>query len=408
MPYAPKGGEARGKGKEKGNVRATFELSTYNGPNPFWGFVTVFILCTALMAPVVVLAPVYFLVVLPVKKAYAWLAGLMAPGTRVRSSVNTGLSAFYFLGVVCFSVLTLVALYVLFIVAFLPVFSLAFMPLFACRQLVGLGGQCFAWLAGMMARKEPTFVDAREVFDMSLFEKICAWVATARKPKFNLAAESGAMSFEELLDFLYNKNLYEVHHWLAANAGNVHGFDMLNSIAVSLKEAREGKHGADALRVLTSTNAIIVIIRILHEILVGQAKTVGPLKLVRAKNPMLDFFHIFVGLGGVYPGVAVLLRGLEVAHDMARHEEVTSKQCDELYVCTKELLHIFPEDRFDERCLFGPIFQWSDTVYDQLVTVVNSKKVVAKSVAGKEAVEKGLRGWTKMVDGVGRLVVRGA
>jgi hypothetical protein len=359
-----------------------------HGLNHIPAFLTVFVVSTALMSAMVVFAPPYFLVVLPMER----LAGLVAPGDCIRNSLNRIYRVLGFICLVLFSVMSLAALYVLFILPFLPVFL--------CQQLVG---QTSAWLADLMATKEAKFVDARDVYDMSMYEKICAKVAEAWEPKFKMAAETGASSIAEVVSFLSTKNGFQMHDWLLMNAGNMQGLDMVDWIAVYLREAVEGKHGAHPLRVLTSRNSPVVIFKVLYEVLVCQATTVGPLRLLRAKNLLLDLFDLFDGLEGVYPGVAVLFRGLEVAHDMAQREEVTLEQWEVLYGCARELIVLYPE--IDERHRFAPIFHWADLVSAQLVSVVNGRRVVAQSVAGKEVVEKVLMGCRKMVNGVGRLFV---
>jgi hypothetical protein len=248
-------------------------------------------------------------------------------------------------------------------------------------------------------------VDARDVFDTSFSDKLLRKMTW--EPRFKLADEPGMSPIEEVLLFL-SKNGYELRAWLDMNAGNVHGLDMLNSLLIHLQAAVQGKdgrtEGMDTLKELTSKNSIVVIFYVLFEVLVRQAQTVGPARLLRTKNMLLGFFDVFNKMNGVYPGVAILLRGLEVAHDMAKREEVTINQWQLLWGSAKELLELYPESDFENRVRFAPVLRWSDLVFAQLSCVANSQEGLSDSVAGKEAVEKGLWGCWRMVEGVGRVL----
>lgn len=110
-----------------------------------------------------------------------------------------------------------------------------------------------------------------------------------------------------------------------------------------LLQAKDGSVAAEmeAFRSLTSLPTFVILHEILFDTLVCEAKSASAGKIGRAQTLGAAFAELFTELGGTLAGVALLVRGLLVASDMAAKGTITVQQHALLRMYAMEIMEMF-------------------------------------------------------------------
>jgi hypothetical protein len=170
--------------------------------------------------------------------------------------------------------------------------------------------------------------------------------------------------------------------------------EVVEAIAFYMRKLYMGKHRqTEAMRLLVSRTCFNLVYLVTFDVLVREVSTLSAVQIVQAKEYLGDICEILRESEGAFVGVAILLEGLIIAHDIAVKDSVSRQDWERLKGSSEELLQKYPTKY--ERRAFAPLFDWADQVRKQLLSV------------GSQEVEKGLMGACSLMMDMGLMFVWG-
>lgn len=187
-----------------------------------------------------------------------------------------------------------------------------------------------------------------------------------------------------LIDILKVATWHGVQHWMTTTS-SAQQLKVIEAIAYYKRKVYMGAHRqTEAVRLLAARACYNLIYLVCFDVLVRKVSTVSAVESAQAKLYLGEICGLLREGGGDFVGVAIVLEGIFIAHDIAVKDSVNCQDWEKLRDSAEELIKQYPTKH--ERRAFVPIFYWADLVREQLLSVA------LQEVRGVEAVEKGLVG----------------